>query len=368
QLFVVSRMNGANSLRDIQAHYCRATGQIVPMEQFDRLVSQLNDLHYLDGEGFRAYLAGLEETFRSLAVRPSRHAGSAYEAEADRLRRQIADFFTHPEGPGTPAGPGSAPVLRGLVAPHIDFHRGGITYAHAYKTLAEQSEADTFIIFGTCHGPMPGRFALTEKGFDTALGVVPADREFVQCLTSRLGRDTFLGEFAHRGEHSIELQTVFLAYLLGGCRDFRIVPILVGSFQDICAQGSSPACNPEVAEMVRAVRETMAEIPRSYCLLAAADLAHVGRRFGDASGPTEATMREVERRDRGFLTLVEAGDAEGVFRSIAEDGDRRRVCGYPSIYMTLSCLERPVGRLLQYRQWADFPAGAAVTFAGVAIY
>ena len=368
QLFVVSRMDGAKSLRDIQADYCRATGEIVPVEQFDRLAEQLNDLHYLDGESFRVYVAGLEESFRRMPARPARHAGAAYEAEGERLRCQIEKFFTHPEGPGLPAGLDAVTPLQGIVAPHIDFLRGGTTYAHTYKALAEQSKADTFIIFGTCHGPMRARFALTEKDFETPLGTVRADREFLRHASARLGGDVFAGEFAHRGEHSIEFQVVFLACLLASRREFRIVPILVGSFHDLIAQGSNPGSNAEIAAMIRAVRETMAELPRSYCLVAGADLAHVGRRFGDPSGPTEATMREVERRDREFLDRVEAGEAEEVFRSIAEDRDQRRVCGYPPIYMTLSCLERPAGRLLDYRQWVDYHAGAAVTFAGVAIY
>jgi AmmeMemoRadiSam system protein B len=79
-------------------------------------------------------------------------------------------------------------------------------------------------------------------------------------------------------------------------------------------------------------------------------------------------LREVEREDRAFLKVVEEGDAEGVFRSIASDNDRRNVCGYPPIYMLLRCLEGSRGRLLQYRQWADLQAGAAVTYAGVALY
>ena len=368
QVFVVSRMDGANSLRDIQADYCRATGEIIPVEQLEIMVAQLNELHYLEGESFQAYVAGIEESFRRMPVRPAQHAGSAYESDGEQLRRQIEGFFMHPEGPGLPGDRGDAAQLRGIIAPHIDFLRGGTTYAYPYKALAEQSQADTFIIFGTCHGPMPARFALTEKDFETPVGTVPADREFIQRLASRLGGDVFTGEFVHRGEHSIEFQVVFLAGLPSGRREFRIVPILVGSFHDLIANGSSPASDPGIAAMIRAVRDTMAELPRSYCLIAGADLAHVGRRFGDASGPTEATMRDVERRDREFLGLVEAGAPEEVFRSIAEDRDQRRVCGYPPIYMTLSCLERPAGRLLQYRQWVDFQAGAAVTFAGVAIY
>ena len=124
----------------------------------------------------------------------------------------------------------------------------------------------------------------------------------------------------------------------------------------------------EICRLVDAVREAAGQSGGRVCVIAGADLAHVGRRFGDPSGPTEASLLEVGARDREFLRRAESGDAEGVFRSIAEDGDRRRVCGYPPIYMTLQCIDQPRGVLLDYRQWSDFEAGAAVTFAALAFF
>ena len=100
-------------------------------------------------------------------------------------------------------------------------------------------------------------------------------------------------------------------------------------------------------------------------MIAGADLAHIGRRFGDPAGPTAARLRQVEFEDREFLTRVAAGDAEGMYRSIAGDGDRRRVCGYPPTYMALRCVDATGGKLLDYRQWSD--AESAVTFAAVVI-
>jgi AmmeMemoRadiSam system protein B len=159
-----------------------------------------------------------------------------------------------------------------------------------------------------------------------------------------------------------------LRYILGDTQDFTIVPILVGSFQDIHSEGRTAAEDPEIQMVVNAVRETINETQHRVCVIAGADLAHVGRRFGDPSGPTEHSLREVEREDRIFLDLAAAGDAEGVFRSIAADNDRRRVCGHPPIYMTLRCVDQPDGKLLQYRQWSDLKAGAAVTYAALALF
>lgn len=366
-LFLVSRMDGTHGLRDIQADFCRATGEILPIETLENLVRQLEEQHYLDGPSFQSFYQALVKRFRDAASRPARHAGSAYAENADELTSQIQSYFSHPEGPQDNAFAGFSRPLRGLIAPHIDFARGGPTYAHAYGALELHPGADTYIIFGTCHTPMPQRFSISRKNYETPLGTAQANQDFIHRLSNRLENE-YLDDFSHRREHSIEFQAVCLNYVLRHKREFKIVPILVNSFHDIYEESRSAADDPEICKVVGAIRETMEESPDSICVIAGADLAHVGRRFGDATGPTESSLNEVSREDHHFLKLVEEGNAEGVFQSIAADNDRRRVCGYPPIYMTVRCIGQTEGKLLHYRQWSDFDAGAAVTYAALALY
>lgn len=366
-LSLISKMDGNHSLRDIQADFYRATGEILSIKELEGLVSQLDEQRYLDSPGFRSFHRSLIQEFQNSPSRPAHHAGSAYEGSYEGLISQIQSFFDSPEGPGNHFSPDFSKPLRGLIAPHIDFTRGGPTYAHAYKALAEHPGAATFIVFGTCHSPLSQRFSITGKDYETPLGTVKADKDFVARLSAKL-QNQYSDEFCHRAEHSIEFQAVCLQYILGGKQDFKIVPILVSSFHDIHSEGRTAAEDPEIQTVVNAVRETIRERQGNVCVIAGADLAHVGRRFGDAAGPTKHYLSEVEREDRIFLNLVAGGDAEGVFQSIAADNDRRRVCGYPPIYMTLRCIDQPDGKLLQYRQWSDLNAGAAVTYAALAFY
>jgi hypothetical protein len=81
---------------------------------------------------------------------------------------------------------------------------------------------------------------------------------------------------------------------------------------------------------------------------------------------TPGQLREVEDADRRMLAAVEAGDAEGLFRDVAKDGDRRHICGLPPTYAALRILGPHRGRLLHYGQWPD-PNGT-VTFAALALY
>lgn len=242
-VFIVSRMDGTNSLRDIQADFCRATGEILPMEDLEGLVKQLDQRHYLDSALFRSYYETLVQEFRKVSVRAACHAGSAYEADGPALISQLHSFFVHPEGPGECKVSGASRPLRGLISPHIDFARGGPTYAHAYGALAAHPEADRFIIFGTCHNPMLQRFALTLKDYETPLGIAETDREFVRRLASKLQKDYLEDEFSHLGEHSIEFQAVWLKYALRDWRNFKIVPVLVASFHDVRSQRATPLRN-----------------------------------------------------------------------------------------------------------------------------
>jgi AmmeMemoRadiSam system protein B len=251
----------------------------------------------------------------------------------------------------------------GLVAPHIDFHRGGPAYAWAYRDLAERGEADLFVIFGTCHAGMANPFALTAKDYDTPLGPARVDRQFVQALAGKARQDCFASELAHRNEHSIEFQAVFLQYLYGGRREITIVPVLTSFVHEALARGIHPEDDPRVPAFVDALRDTLAVSGRRATFIAGADLAHVGPRFGDAAPVSSAGLTAIDREDRQMLAAVEAGDAAAFFESARQDGDRRRICGLSPIYTLLRTLGGARGRLRRYGQWPD-PQGV-VSFASV---
>ena len=140
----------------------RRHGELVDSERIRGILQTLDEHGFLDSPSFAERRAAIEEEFRASPARAAAHAGGAYAGEPDALRAQIDAFFEEPEGPGRiewPATPGDPP-LRGLIAPHIDFHRGGPAYAWGYRELAERADADCFVILGTCHAGMTDPFAL----------------------------------------------------------------------------------------------------------------------------------------------------------------------------------------------------------------
>jgi AmmeMemoRadiSam system protein B len=251
-----------------------------------------------------------------------------------------------------------------LLAPHIDFHRGGPTYAWAYREVLERSDADCFVILGTCHTGMRDPFATTLKAYETPLGPAAVDRDFVEVLGRRYGDNLLASEAAHRIEHSIEFQAVMLRWALGDRRPFTVVPVLASFLHEAVWEGGPPEGDARVPRFLDALGETIAASRRRVCLIGGVDLAHVGPRFGDAAPNTPASLVEVEREDRAMLDAVMAGDAAGFYESVARDGDARRICGLSPIYAFLRALPGTPGRLIRYQQWPD-PAGA-VTFCAAA--
>ena len=353
--------DGERTLREIQAEAVRqVNGQIIPLEVFTQLASALDEALFLEGPRYRAHI---DDPIR----RPS--CIGAYEADPDALRRQIERLFTGPGGPGLPRQPRPDDSLRALLAPHIDYARGGITYAWGFKHLAERTPASLFVIVGTSHYCSHRRFTLTRKHFKTPLGVAQTDQEYIDRLVKHYGGDLFQDELmAHMPEHSIELEVVFLQYLFEGKRPIRIVPLVVGSFEDAVNSGSAPAERQDVRRMVEALRAVERETKEPICTIISGDLAHIGPKFGDYIAVHESQLVHSREQDQAILRQAVAADPAGYFRVIAEESDRRRICGLPPTYTVLEALRPGSGQLLHYDQYVHPRGHESVSFASVAFY
>ncbi len=364
-LEVICFFDGRHSLTDIQAEFTRRHGVLLFKEHLEELVKEFDAGGFLEGERFNRVFNGLKEEFSKATLRRATLAGKAYEEDPGALRAQLEGFFLAEEGPNGLPGKQKRDVLKGAVIPHIDFGRGGPYFAWAYKEIAESTSARTFILLGTAHQSLEGPFALTKKDFQTPIGVARTDRAFVETLLKTTGDRLLQGEFAHRSEHSIELQVVFLQYLFGK-QDISIVPILCSSFHEALSNGYSPSKIKEVDDFLRILRDTINHYPKKVCVIASADLSHMGPRFGDPFYMDSHRLDSVAQEDMTTVKFIEALDADGFFADIQRDGDRRKICGLAPIYTLLKVIRASEGRLLKYGQWPD-PMGT-VSFASICFY
>ncbi len=359
---ILECLDGQHTLPEIQRHVSQAIGQPVSVAVIQNFIRQLDEALLLDSPRFAAHLAEQLAAFRGAPARPAAHAGHSYPATATGIRRSFAHHLRPPRGPGRDGHTSTKPPVA-LVIPHIDLRVGGPAYAWAYAQLGRTPPVDTFVVLGVAHGPTNHRFVGTRKSFATPLGVLETDVEFMDALAGRLPFDLFADELAHRREHSIEFQVVYLQHALA--QPCRIAPILAGSFHDLLEAGNDPLSDEAIAAFVRALRETIAASGRRVCVLASVDLAHVGSRFGDEFTVNEEVRAQLEVDDRLLLSLVEACDAREMLRLIYEEEDRRRVDAWPALYTLLNACDVTDGRLLHYAQNHEPATNSIVTYASL---
>jgi len=365
--YVVSLFDGRHSVPDIQAAYASRFGELLFGEKVQEIIDQLDDALFLESERFQQARRQAIEDFRSAAFREATHAGMSYEAKPAELEQQLEVLFTDADGPGLPDTANPSGRLRALIAPHIDLRRGGRCFAWSYAELARESRARTFVILGIAHVPTKHPFVLTAKDFQTPFGRVSTDRGFVETVRAKCRTDFYEDEFCHRSEHSIEFQTLFLQYLYREEKRLSIVPILCSLPPELYL-GAAISEHSEVEEFVEALRTTLKQADSEVCCIAAVDLSHIGRRFGQDVELSAELLKEVEREDRAMINTILSMDEEAFFRGIQQEQDRRNVCGVPALYTLLRVVQAEEGKLLRYEQAVDQATQSVVSFMAGAFY
>lgn len=371
--FILAHLDGSHSYVDIQEAYAKQFGALLLSDELRQFIEMLDQHYYLVSDRFLNYQAAVIHEFRRLPTRAPAHVGGVYQADPTALKSQLTGYFSSAHGPGLPCSVPVGSVPKAIVAPHIDFHRGGHAYAWAYKNLAESEGADLYILLGTSHCSGANPFILTLKDFETPLGVVETDQQFVQALQDRCGEDFFADEYLHRGEHSLEFQVVFLKFIaqwraeLSGCpeKPFQIVPILVSSFHSMVQSQTLPEKHSAVGDFLSVLRDMTGLEKRRVCFVAGVDLAHVGRQFGDREPLTDEFLKWVESEDQRLVDRLAALDAPGFFNEVAKDQDKRRICGFAPLYSLIHLLDGSRGITLKYSQAFTPETGSAVTFTSM---
>lgn len=366
--FIAACLDGTHTLRDIQLEFAREfQGALIPREQIEKIVEFLDEHGFLLNERFEEIKRKTEQDFLQQVVRLPYHAGQSYSSAKHELGAFLSAIFTRTGGPGPlpDEQQSSEDCMVGLIAPHIDFQRGALGYAHAYYRLYQCKKPDTVIIFGVSHQGGETPYILTRKHYSTPLGTIKTHQECVEYLSQNLQFDPFKSEIMHRMEHSIEFQVLMLNYLFG--TDIQIVPVLCASLPE---DGEIlPGDVPEVQQFLQACVQYIKESDERVLVLSASDWAHVGKRFGDSFDITEDVRNQIKKRDDEDIKEALTMDPDQFFRSVMKDKNNRRVCGLYSMYSILKIIKGMANRaeFLHYGQAPD-PIGGIVSFSSIAYF
>ena len=353
---IVARFSGRRTCEEIARDVSAEVGLVV------QIATELEEALFCDGPLYRSTRAEIARVWHASRIRPASHAGGAYYEDPKKLVKYIDSecvAAAHARKKRPPRD------LRALISPHIDPWRGAVCYGHAYGHLKDAlpEDVDTFVVFGTSHAPMEQPFALLRKGFATPLGDVPCDATSIDAIAKAATFDAYRDELNHKREHSIEFQAVFLRHVMGE-RPFRIIPILAG-LGDEQSTGADPAKEKSVSAFIDSVRRVVDKT--RAVVVAGADLAHVGPRFGDAQPFDEKEQKLLGRTDHESLAHTVTPDAKAFWDHVSRDLGSRRVCGLAPIWSLLRVTDATRGELLHYEQTVDPDEGSIVSHAAIAL-
>ncbi len=386
-MFMIATLfDGKRNAREIQELVAQASGgQIIPAEQLEKIAEQLDQLHLFENERTRQFRVELEQAFEEMPVRPAVHAGTAYPDDPTELTEMFNEMFSGLAGAANGARP------RGLVTPHIDMRLGGRLLAEGLARVKADAPPRLYIILGVAHHPTRNLFSMTDKDFETPLGIAETDKEAAGRLRELYGAERLSGGLAHAGEHSIEFPVVALKYWHAPAeRPFKILPILCSMLPEergieeqpseavsklilpdsvkAVAKKKQPSDRPEVREFVDALKTLIKEYAGEVVIIASVDLAHVGLKFGEQEGVDETRALEIRQADEKMLQLIGGGDAEAWFEHFRTDKNSRNVDAVTSVYILMQALGTGRYELIGYDQWKEEPTDSMVTFASAALY
>jgi len=363
--FIIVLFDGFHSVLDIQEAYSRRFGKQLVVGRVREVIDKLDGALYLESARFEKHRENAIAAFKRMKTRPASHAGTAYEEDPAELGSRLKGLFESAGEVISRDGKSAASMI-GMIAPHIDIRRGGVCFARSYGALARECTADTFVVLGVAHVSTARRFVLTGKDFETPLGPVPCDRGLVEEIADGCGTDFFQDEWAHRGEHSVEFQTLFLRYLYPE-REIRIVPILCSAREGDYLTASLGK-DPEFVEFTAALNKAASKRKERVCYIAGVDLAHLGKRFGQDITIDSSFLELAKAKDAEMIGHITGLDADGFLGHIVGENDSRNVCGVPAIYTFLTLVDANRADLFCYDRSVENGTGSAVTFMSAGFY
>lgn len=368
---LMSLFDGQRSAEQVCAAWQSLSGEDLPAEFVDKLIAELDEHLVLDTPHFHAARAETLAQFRAQGVRRMAHAPDGYPADAAACAELFDTLLAQGRAEALSLRHGA---VRGLIAPHIDLARGGPCYGAAYAALRDEP-ADLYIVFGTAHGsccwPDPPPLAtLTRLDYATPFGTLPTARGFIDDLCRRYAAcggepdDLFRDELVHRGEHSVEFQTAFLHHLFSD-HPVQVVPVLLGSLHEFFDQPEALEDGAGLGPLLDALAATIDAWPGRVCLIAGADLCHVGPRFGDREEVSTERVAEVATSDEQALALLSHHDPAAFFGHFAASANPLNVCSVANLYVLRALLPDAELELLRWQVAVD--PQQTVSFAAAAL-
>ncbi|MEM8834953.1 MAG: AmmeMemoRadiSam system protein B [Planctomycetota bacterium] len=351
--FILPQMNGQNSVDQILGlAKQQATNANVPAnavvklagEHVQQLVAQLDVAGMLEGPTFDAMLQKMHEDFDSSDVLPPASTatmadmlvmGDVGQDATDEQKKELGpqklretfdksidEALKKAENPAFDALP------HAILVPHLDYPRGWRQYGAAYGRLRTTPRPDRVIILGANHFGFGTGVVGCDKAFETPLGRMDLDADFLDRLKGKLGDDNaqrlMEHRYDHEREHSIELQVPWIQHTMS--EDGKTPKMCAFLIHDPSRKEGGESYDGNglgLTPFTEALQATIAESPGLTLVIASGNLSHVGQQFGDnvkLAGDDEQGkqfQQQTAGRDQEMINLLREGKASEFIAAMA---------------------------------------------------
>lgn len=389
---VLPMMDGSRDLDQIVSE----AGQGLQRPMLEQLVAQLDDAGLIFGPNFESLAQKMRDDFDANETLPPgstaqmadllvNHAlgGEASDEQKAELGGQklteqmdvwIDESLKNAETPSLESLPAA------IIAPHLDYVRGWMNYAHIYGRMRVVDRPDRVVILGTNHFGQSTGICGCDKGFETPLGTCKLDQGFLDTLKNKLGdeqaQQLLANRFDHENEHSIELHIPWIQHVFGKDDGGEYPKVFAALVHDPTVNngesydGNGLALDP----FVDALKAAMSEVGGNTLVVSSADLSHVGPAFGDQQSlagdeePAQQFRSKVAQHDQEMLKLVAERKIDDLIGSMAWQQNPTRWCSIGNITAMMRAVEPTQVDILNYAATMDPEGNAFVSSASVALY
>lgn len=278
-----------------------------------------------------------------ISIRQPAAAGTFYSYDAETLKKQISESFSHKLGP---KGFKKQEFVAAIV-PHAGYIYSGPVASWVYSRI----EKANYVILGPNHTGMGPQFSLMKSGlWKTPFGEVAIQDE----VAEKILKECKIVEhdvMAHQHEHSIEVQLPFLQYRYDG--NFKFVPIVIlNEFADDLLLENCRLVGKAIANVIKKEKE-------KWIILASSDFSHY------------VPQKMAKKVDLSLIEEIKKLDEKRFFEKIAEKN--ASVCGFGGIASTIVAakeLGAKKAELLKYATSGDVTGeiSSVVGYASIIIY
>lgn len=348
-LQVIQHFRGDRALEEIATLF---KTEVQPLVE---LVTKMDEFGLLWGPTSERLEGEMKSKLLSEGYFPITASGSLGKDEAE-CRARLDGWLAETEDPEL-----DVPAT-GIIAPHLDYGRGWPVYAASFRCFDRAARPDRVLVLGTNHFGVGDGVVMTELGFRTPLGDVPADRGLIQRLRGSLGDRLFIDQLDHLPEHSIQLHLPWIQHRWGN------VPVAAALIPDpLTPMIADDGGRASRREFVDAVVAALADEGGTTYVVASSDLSHVGPQFGEPVAVNDQRKLEVERHDRELMGKYLSADPKQFLDACEWTKNPTRWCSIGNMTAALEIVKPTSVELVDYRQACDPQGTAMVTSCSMAL-